>query len=386
MKAALISLPQPGEGNQPTVAGLSIAERQLLFARQCGCTAVIAHGGGASPEGIALRHAVEKAGMRYQVISNSHALPGAIGEEDSLLVLQPGILPEARTALDLLRSEGNRMLIVSAGPGTAAGFERIDLDRAWGGALTMPGRWLGRLTSLPEDAAPHAALLRICLQQKLPEARLDDDLLDDGRWMVVADEHAALARETGWLRSHLGDAPPGAVSRWIARSIVGKAGKWLMERRWSRPTILAVAAGLLGGATYAALKDQPAIAFALAALSVPVLEAFLSLSRLAVAPFGKVGRLFALRHIVDAALLGLGVLAIDSLAHRALFPPVVLVAGLVLLDRSSLHPALEPLRDRGIVAAAIAVLSALISPEIAIMFAASLILLAKLLPQPAQSG
>ena len=93
-----------------------------------------------------------------------------------------------------------------------------------------------------------------------------------------------------------------------------------------------------------------------------------------------------LRHIVDAALLGLGVLAIDSLAHRALFPPVVLVAGLLLLDRSSLHPALEPLRDRGIVAAAISVLSALISPEIAIMFAASLILLAKLLPQPAQSG
>ena len=106
---------------------------------------VIAHGGGASDDAIALRHAAEKAGMRYQSISNTHALTGAIGKDDSLLVMQPDLLPEAKQALELLRAEGDRLLVVSAGPGTAASLERIDLDRAWGGAMTMPGSWLERL-------------------------------------------------------------------------------------------------------------------------------------------------------------------------------------------------------------------------------------------------
>ena len=172
MRAALIALPQPGESDLPAIAGKSLAHRQLLFARELGCDSVIAHGGGASPDGIDLRHAAEHLGLKYQVISNSHALPGIIGDDDSLLVLQPGLLPESGAALDLLRAEGDRVLVVSAGPGASAGFERIDLDRAWAGALSMPGRWLGKLASLPEDIAPHGALLRIALQQRLPEARL----------------------------------------------------------------------------------------------------------------------------------------------------------------------------------------------------------------------
>lgn len=381
MRAALISLPQPGEGEQPRIAGKSLAERQLLFALQCGCDAVIAHGGGASADAIALRHAVEKAGLRYQVISSSHALPGALDAGDSLLVLQPGMLPESRQALDLLRAEGDRMLVVSAGPGTAAGFERIDLDRAWAGALTLPGAWLDRLASLPEDAAPHAALLRIALQQRLPEARLNDATLDDGRWMVIGNEDAAAKRESSWLRSQLGISPIGAFSRWIGRHFIARAGTWLMDRRFSRAVILAFAALLLGGGVAAAWYDQPAIAFALAALSAPVIEAFLALSRLAVAPFGRIGALTWLRSSVDAALLAIGILAIDSLWYRAAFPPLVLVAGLLLLDRGAVHRLLEPVRDRGLVAAGIAVLAAVVAPEVAIILAATLIIAAKLLPE-----
>lgn len=374
MRAALISLSQQGENTQLTVAGLSIAQRQLLFARQCGCTGVIAHGGGASADAVALRHAAEKAGMRYQVVSNSHALPGAIGDEDSLLVLQPDLLPEARPALDLLRAEGERVLVISAGPGTAAGFERIDLDRAWGGALTMPGRWLGRLNSLPEDAAPHAALLRICLQQKLPEARLDDTLLDDGRWMVVASEQAANEREKGWLRSHLEDAKSGALSRWLARKFVARTGAWLLQRAPSRPLLLALTVALLGGSVYAALREQAAIAFGLAASSVPILESFLCLSRLSVAPFGRIRRLFALRYAVDAVLFAICIISIAALPHRAIFPSVVLLAGMLLLDRKNLIALLEPLRDRGLIAALIAVVSVFASPEIGIMAAGAMVL------------
>ncbi|MDE1466636.1 hypothetical protein [Aurantiacibacter sp. D1-12] len=386
VRAALISLPQPGEREQPSIAGKSIAQRQLLFARECGCTAVIAFGGGASDQAIALRHAAEKAGMRYQVISNAHALPGAIKDEDSLLVLQPGMLPEARQALDLLRSEGDRMLVVSAGPGTSAGFERIDLDRAWGGALTMPGAWLGRLTGLPEDTAPHAALLRIALQQRLPEARISEDLLDDGRWMVVADDATAQKRETGWMRSHLGESSPASPSRWSATQIVSRAGSWLLDRAWAKPAILGLAASFLGGAITAAIYEMPVLSFALAALSAPTLEAFLALSCLSVAPFGKVKRWPFMRRAIDATILASGFIIIDSLWYRAAFPPFVLVAALLLLDRGKVRSAVEPFHDRALVAGGLAVLSAFIAPEVALMLVATLVLAAKLVPDTVESG
>ena len=386
MRAALISLPQPGEGAQPTIAGKSIAQRQLLFARECGCTMVITHGGGASPDAIAMRQAVEGSGMRYQAISNSHALAGAIAGEDSLLVLQPGLLPESRQALDLLRAEGDRMLVTSAGPGAAAGFERIDLDRAWGGAMTLPGRWLENLTSLPEDAAPHAALLRIALQNRLPEARLADVMLDDGRWMLVGNEETAQWREKGWMRDQLGTPAPGAVSRTIARFGVSRTGAWLMERKWARPALLGLTTLVLGGSVAAAIYDQPLAAFGLAALSVPVLESFLALSRLAIAPFGRIKRLPWLRHAVDAVLLVIAVLAIDSLWYRAAFPGFVLVAALTLLDRRAVRNFIEPLRDRALVAAAIAVLAAIVTPETAIMLVAAVLLAAKLAPEANDGG
>ncbi len=386
VRAALITLPQPGEDPQPTIAGKSIAQRQLLFARECGCTAVIAFGGGGTEQAFALRHAAEKAGMRYQVISNAHALPGAIADTDSLLVLQPGMLPEAGQALDLLRSEGDRMLVVSAGPGTSSGFERIDLDRAWGGAMTIPGAWLGRLTGLPEDSAPHAALLRIALQMRLPEARISDDLLDDGRWIVVADNMAAQKREADWMVTHLGESPLTLPSRWSARQLLSRTGSWLVERGWTKPATLALTTVLLGGSLTAAFYEMPALSFALVALSVPVLEVFLGLMNLAIAPFGKMKRWPIFRRAVDMTILASGFILIDSLWYRAAFPPFVLVAALLLLDRRKVAKVVEPFLDRALVAGGLAVLSTFISPEVALMLVATFVLAAKLVPDNGDSG
>lgn len=380
MRAALIGLPQPGEGALPAIAGRSLARRQLAFAREAGCTSVIAYGGGATPDAIDLRHAAERAGMKYQVISTTHALPGIVGDNDSLLVLQPGLLPESQAALDLLRAEGDRVLIVSAGPGATAGLERIDLDRAWAGALTLPGRWLGKVAGLPEDAAPHAALLRIALQQRLPEARLADSLLDDGKWSVIASQEAARQRAAAWQRTHLGETPAGAVSRWLGRFLVTGPGRGLLESRFARPALLALAALLLGGGVAATVYEMPVLGFGLSATAVPVIEAFLAVAQLGVAPFGKLRRLPWLRRLVDLALAVQGILAIDGFHHRTLFPPLVLVAALQLLDRRKLRAWLEPVRDRMLVAVLLAVVAAVALPEQAIMFAALLVLAANLLP------
>lgn len=380
MRAALIAIPHPGEGQMPAIAGKSIARRQLLFAREAGCDSVVAFGGGASPDGIALRHEAERIGMKFNVISTAHALPGIIRDEDSLLVIQPGLLPESRTALDLLRAEGDRILVVSSGPGTSAGLERIDLDRAWAGALTIPGQWLGKLASLPEDIAPHAALLRIALQNRLPEARLADSVLDDGKWTLISSQEAASARALTWQRAHLGEVAPGALSRWLGRNFVAGVGGRLMDVPYFRAVLLALSALLLAGSIVAGLYEMPVLGFALVALSVPVLEIFLAIMRLGVAPFGKLKRLPFIRLAVDGALLALGIMAIDSLIHRSVFPPLVLGAGLFLIDRRTLPQWLEPLRDRMVIAAVVALVAALATPELAIMLAGLLVLAANIVP------
>ncbi|VVT16508.1 hypothetical protein [Erythrobacter sp. EC-HK427] len=382
MRTALISLPMPGEAEQPSIAGQSLAERQLLFARELGCTAVIAHGGGASGDAIALRYAAEGAGLRFQVITNAHALPGAIGSGDSLLVIQPDLLPEAVQALDLLRAEGDRMLVISSGPGTAAGFERIDLDRAWAGVLTMPGSWLDLLTRLPEDAAPHAALLRICLQKRLPEARLGDDILDSASWTIIRGAEAAASHEKRWLSVHLGVVPAHAPSRWLGSKAVARAGAQLLARSWSGLAIGGTALALLAGSIAVTLfSGVPAAAFGLLALAVPLLEMYLALGHLAGAPFAKRGKWHFLRHSVDAAILAVGVLAIDGLWYRGAFPALVLGAALLLLDRRPTRAAEEPLRDRAIIALALGVMSVVTSPEIAFMAVAALCLAVLLFPE-----
>lgn len=380
MRAVLISLPQPGESALPAIAGQSLARRQLAFAREAGCSSVIAFGGGASPDAIDLRHAAERAGMKYQVISTSHALPGIIGDEDSLLVLQPDLLPESRTALELLRAEGERLLVVSSGPGVSAGLERIDLDRAWAGALTLPGKWLGMVANLPEDAAPQPALLRIALQQRLPEARLADDMLDDGRWSVVGSQQAAEQRTAAWQRTHLGETPAGALSRWFGRLLVTMPTRGWRNSRFPRPVLLALAVLSLGGALASGFYEMPVLGFAFTALAVPFLEGFLAMAKLGIAPFGKLRRLPWSRKLVDVALLAQGIMAIDGLHHRTLFPPLVLVSALLLLDRRASRGWLEPMRDRMLLAALLACLSAVIPPEQAIMFAALLVLTTNMLP------
>lgn len=381
MRTALISLPMPGEGDQPSIAGQSLAQRQLLFARELGCEAVIAHGGGASGDAIALRYAAESAGMRFQVITNAHALAGAIGSGDSLLVIQPNLLPESVQALDLLRAEGDRMLVISSGPGTAAGFERIDLDRAWAGVLTMPGSWLDQLTNLPEDVAPHAAVLRICLQKRLPEARLADAILDTANWTILRDAEAAATHERRWLAAQMGESAISAPSRWLGSSTVARMGTHLLARKWSSAAIGVAAAALLSGSIVATVwYGMPWLSLGLIALAAPVLEIFLAVRRVAGAPFAKLEKLSLVRRLLDAAIFTVGVLAIDGFWYRGVFPAFVLIAALSLLDRRMTRPAEEPFRDRGLVALGLGVIAAVTSPELAFLTVATICLAIALFP------
>jgi hypothetical protein len=84
--------------------------------------------------------------------------------------------------------------------------------------------------------------------------------------------------------------------------------------------------------------------------------------------------------VVDAGLVALGVIAIDSLTHRVVYPPLVLGAALFLLDRRDLPPWLEPLRDRTVICGLISVVAAIATPEMGIMLAGLLVLAANIVP------
>jgi len=380
MRAVLICLQAHSEPQVPVVAGYSAPQRQLEFALRCGCDLVVAHGHGGGQAAIDLRHRAERAGARFQTIATAQALVGLIGEQDALLVLQPGLWPDCDAALAPLRSE-KAILVVPAGPGQQAGFERIDLDRAWAGALVIGGGALARLDALPDDIAPSSALLRIALQQRLPESRLAAPLLDDGCWNVLHSPADARIFERKWLHRVAGAVRGSACSQKLASLVLLRRGGLLAAGAYAVPLLLLAVAIILAGAMLASLFGHGAACFALLALAAPVAQVLLGTLRLRAAPAAISRQWTALPWLCDTALAGCAVIAIGGVWYRAIFAALVLVVSLVLLDRHALPDRLLCLRDRGLAALAIALAACIVPIELAVMLIATAGLLANFAPR-----
>jgi hypothetical protein len=380
LRAALICLPQPGEVAFAHVGGRSAASCQLELALACKSELVIVHGHGASPDAISLRHRAEQAGARFQTVNDARALIGAIGAADSLLVLQTGLWAEAREVVESLQSPAC-VLVIPSGAGVQGGFERVDLDRAWAGALVLPGHLLGALAALPDDAAPAPALLRIALQHRLPEIRLPAELVDAGEWSLLRSPEAARAQERLWLSRRVGELRGTSLSQRAARKVLLLSDGALAFLPRSFAAAVTATGLLLMGALTAAWLSHPALAFGLLALTAVLGELTVRLARVRAVPFSTPGKWPLMRHLVDFGMAGCGALAIEGFWQRSLFAPLVLVAGLLLLDRHALGAAAELLRDRGAVALALAALLLVLRPEMAIMALAALVLAANLAPR-----
>lgn len=384
MRAALICLPQPGEPASPVIAGRSVLERQIAFALACGCTRILAHCPGFTAELADLRYRAEAGGARFTQLSTVHALPGAIDDSDVLLVMHPDLLPESRAALGVLAAE-EAILVLPAGAGAQAGFERIDLDRAWAGTLVVRGELLGALSGLAEDAAPAPALLRIALQAKVPEHRLPETAIADAEWVLVRSQDAAGALQPKWLRRALGESSGWSLSRNLAHLVLRANRGTLALFPWLRNASLALFALAIAVAIalgWSALAPLSFLALALAAIMVEVL---LGSQSLRAAPFGTLGHWSKLRLIADAALFALAAMAFDSLWYREIFAAFALVASLWLLDRRAPAGPLALLRDRLTVSAVLLAASLAGMAEPGILLLASLLLLA-ILALDARSG
>lgn len=371
MRAALISI----AGTALPLAGKSIARRQLDFALAAGCERVIVLGNGASPEAVALRHVAEARGARFHCIGDAHGLLGAVPAADELLVLAPGLVAEEASALDALE-RGSAVLVLPAGPGVAAGFERIDLERAWAGALVLPGRLVERLSDLPPESEPTAALLRIALQARVTEKRLPDKALDDGSWSIALGDARHDALQRAWLKRNLPTTAGYGAARLLVEVALRELAIPLLALRRALPVLWGgVVLALVGAVTLAAV-GWSVPAFVLAALGALVAEFAGGLAHLRDAPFGRRQRrplASLVRGLVDATLVAAAALVIDgSWLHRA-FPPLMLVAVLHASQPARWPGVAALLGDRALFAFALALAAAFGQVEPAVMLLALLI-------------
>ena len=372
MRAALISIaatPLP-------LAGKTIARRQLDFALAAGCERVIALGNGALPEALALRHATEARGARFQCIGDAHGLLGAVPAGDELLVLASGLVAEDTSALEALE-RGSAVLVLPAGPGVAAGFQRIDLERAWAGALVLPGRLVERLSDLPSDSEATAALLRIALQARVAEKRLAEEALDNGSWSIVTDDADLASRQRAWLKRNLPELAGLGAGRRLVNLALRELALPILSMPRALPALWGGVVAALGAAIGAAAYGWSGVGFVLAALGALLTDFTAGVLHLRSAPFGPSGnrRLAALASgVVDAALAAVAVLAIDGDWINRLFPPLVLLAALHA-GRPGGWPGIAALLgDRTVVALLLAVAAALDLAGPAVMLLALLVI------------
>jgi hypothetical protein len=384
----LVSLTASG-AEQAHFLGRTTAERQVEFAAACGCTTVILLGGGGSPEAIATRHLAEGLGLSVREVSGPHALARAGLAGERLLVLQGDLLPDP-TALPTGSDIGSaHILTLAAGPGVEAGFERIDLSRAWAGLLVLPGALLARLLDLPEDAEAASALLRIGLQAGLAERQLALAHLDDGTWCLASDLSQGNLAEEKWLARHLTPAGGDPLSRQLAQVLLRHLGGAMLDRPWARPLALGLALMLPLAGIALCQWGQAALGFLVLALTAPLLELALGLGRLQRARAGHFGgadsKLAHLRKALDLALLVAGVLAVSGTLLERSFAPLVLLAAFHGVSPKG-PPRLTRWRDRGLAAALVAVGAVALSPQAGLMLAALAMLALNLLQTQRRGG
>jgi hypothetical protein len=391
VRVALITVGEAaGDTTGPgLLAGRTLARHQLEFALAFGCKKVILFGHGASAEAIDLRHAAEGGGAQVQVVRGVRDLPAAVRGDDRLLVLAHGLLTDSEAAFKQL-GQGDGVLVLPAEAGWSAGFERLDLAAAWGGAMVLPGRLVAGLDQLPEDAEPISGLLRLARQGGVPERPLPERELAEGRWQIVRTPGAAHAVEPAWLRRRLPPTSPFRPTAWLARWLTRRVAAPWIGSRWVSVGLAASAVVLLAGGVAVAWSALAVVAFALlvpAALAIEASDALRLLGRSIFDSETRSSRLsFTLHIIFDLMLLVLGPLTIDGSRVHRLFAPLVVV-GLLHVPPPAPEAGWHALAaDRGLLAVLLAAAAAFGLSEAGFMVLALALIALRLAPSASQHG
>ncbi|MBX7534355.1 hypothetical protein K3175_01645 [Qipengyuania sp. GH1] len=317
-----------------TLAGATIADRQLDLALRLGCERIVCLADSIGPEIVGLQSRAETAGTKFRAVKSSSRLPGMIGPDDEMLLISNGLLVDDDAAVAAL--EEPSVLAFPADLAVPLGFERIDLGLAWSGILLGPGKLTSDLQHLPGDVDAVSSLLRIALQHGVPPVLLDRKLLAKGDWQLAPDADALAVREKRWIdaqRERISFRAPGmavaerAGAR-LARDIVGRKTE-------IAPTLLAVACAI--AAMFAAWFELPGYGLVLTTAVALFRHLAVVVQRISAAGTGK-DHSTHLQAILDYGLdplfiILLGLSAYGTLGWMSFFIPLVLFGLLRLGER-----------------------------------------------------
>ncbi|MBH0113476.1 hypothetical protein I5E68_11005 [Novosphingobium sp. YJ-S2-02] len=217
---------EPAVSGQPSpraflrVAGASIARHQLGIALALDCQRIVCLARDMSPDMIAFQHACEQAGRQFNLVTAASQLSGLITANDEIFLFSDGLFADQEGAARLLDSARGQVLVQPIEGAQAAGFERIDINRASAGLARLPGELVERLRELPADYDTVSALVRIALQSGLLMTEVPSHLRSPSSWRLVHNEHEALEIEGEWLRTNTQSNGTGlvgqAIGRWAA--------------------------------------------------------------------------------------------------------------------------------------------------------------------------
>ena len=312
--------------------GRSVLSHQIDCAIAFGCTSIYCLVDGVGQDIVDCQHRAERAGARFQTIGSTHSLAKLVRPEDKVIALADGLLVDPDVLAEELHDE-QAVLTFPIDNVAGLGFERLDADRAWAGALVVGGDKLEALRQLPPDADAASALVRIALQSGAATIPLDPAILTRGQWGATVREDGLAAREQAWIGRQVTPAGFAAPGNAVADRIGLRLARDLIGRRGERvPMIAALCFGLLSG--LAAILGKPIVGLALALpmmVTIPIAAVIEKVSLLGKNEGSLPAGLRILMVAADfliVALVALALPPVGAFAWLRLFVPVVLILAL----------------------------------------------------------
>lgn len=255
------------------VAGASVAQHQLGMAMALECQRIICMARGTSPELIALQHDAEDAGLQFAIATSAGQLAGLVTAADELVVISEGLFADPEQASALLEGRSPVVVVQPVEGALAAGFERIDINRATAGLMRVPGSLVERLHELPVDVDAVSALTRIALQSGIAMREVPAEARTGSGWRMVRSEAEAYALEDEWMRARFAQEGPRTPGRTVARFAVLSFGSSLLHAGNASNVVSAAVLGAVAIAAGAGWFGFMWCAFAFLAIAWLLVEA-----------------------------------------------------------------------------------------------------------------
>lgn len=375
------------------IAGASVAQHQLGLALALDCQRVICLARGTSPELVEVQHSAEDAGLQFYIATDARQLSGLVTANDELLVIAEGLFVDPANVVSLFEGRAPLVLVLPVQGAVAAGFERIDLNRAAAGLMRVPGQLVERLHELPADCDVSSALTRIALQSGVRMQDVPPAARAGTGWRLIRNEAEAYAVENEWLNEQFSDAGRNSPGRAIARFATITFGSSLLHAgNASNAASLAVLAvlALAAGLGWFGVVWAGFLCAAIAWLTVEAVRLLRLAERQATGQLPPaITRSDALGWLVDVAFGLLSLAGIQRMAGEAMlswiFPPAMLLLLLALVPNLLTGGAAAWIRDRALLGALLALAAAFGQVEIMVeLLAIGLVLVALIVPMRRQ--